>query len=401
MVKPAGSDCNINCSYCFYLEKKKLYNNSNDLRMSTELLELYIKQHIEAQPDSVDLYSFSWQGGEPTLMGLCFFKKAVEIQKKHAKGKRVRNTFQTNGILINDEWCQFFSQEGFLVGISLDGAVDHHDAYRKNNAGKGTHERVVAAIHRMQKFNVDFNTLTVLHKNNVQQPLAVYRFLRQLGVKHMQFTPLVERITQEETQSGLTIVHPDFGGLAHISDWSITASQYASFLTGVFDEWALHDIGDIFISNFETTLRLVAGEKSNICVHAKTCGSAVVLEHNGDVYSCDHFVFPNHKVGNIKVNNLKEIVALPEQKLFGRNKLDKLPIECGSCDYINLCNGGCPKHRFEKSLNGMPNKNYFCDGYIAYYRHVIPFLKVIYTHIVRGENKYNLRLELKRMIKQQ
>ncbi|OUR86563.1 anaerobic sulfatase maturase [Gammaproteobacteria bacterium 42_54_T18] len=385
MTKPTGSVCNLDCDYCFYLEKEKLYPDNKNFKMSEEVLEAYIEQNIEAQPKEAEFYTFAWQGGEPTLMGLDFFKKAVSLQKKYSAGKRCENTFQTNGLLLNDDWCQFFAKEQFLVGISIDGTEQQHDIYRKNRAGRGSHKQVLTAIQRLQHYAVELNALTVLHKGNVDEPLKVYHYLLSLGIKHIQFTPLVEREAQEKTKDGLTLVHPKFLGKACVSPWSITANQYARFLNIVFDEWTKNGIGDVFINTFETTLGLAIGEPSNICIHAETCGNAVILEHNGDLYSCDHFVYPEYKLGNINTKSISQMAQLPVQKLFGRNKLDDLSVECQSCKYISLCNGGCPKHRFEISANGKANKNYFCDGYKSYYSHVIPKMRIIYQALINGE----------------
>lgn len=396
MVKPTGSKCNLDCDYCFYLEKEKLYPGKSQFKMTEELLEIYIKQNISAQPDDVEFYTFSWQGGEPTLMGLEFFKKAVDLQRKWSKGKRCENTFQTNGVLLDDKWCEFLHDHDFLVGLSIDGNKAHHDQYRKTRAGRGTHDQVIAAIKRLEKYNVQYNTLVVLHQGNVDEPLALYRYLRSLNVKHMQFIPLVERIAQDITSDGLTLVNPDYLGLSQVSPWSIGPLQYANFLNTVFDEWVQNDIGDIFVNMFETTLGLAIGEPSNTCVFSKTCGNAIVIEHNGDVYACDHFVYPEYKLGNIQDQTINTMGQSNKQRRFGKDKVDNLSVECKSCRYLSLCNGGCPKHRFDVAKNGIPNKNYLCDGYKHYFEHIIPHMKEIYKALVTGESPESLKAHFTR-----
>lgn len=399
MTKPTGSVCNLDCEYCFYLEKELLYPDNNHYKMSDETLELYIKQNIEAQPKSVTFYTFAWQGGEPTLMGLDFFKKAVTLQKKYANGVRCENTFQTNGLLLNDEWCSFFSKEQFLIGISLDGTSEHHDLYRKTRSGKGTHTKVISAIALLKKHNVKHNALAVIHQGNVNDPLGVYQFIRDLEINYIQFTPLVERRALESTEDGLTLVHNIYVGEVQVTDWSITSGEYALFMNTVFDEWIKDDIGTVFIPTFENTLAMASGYESLSCIHAKTCGSAIVLERNGDIFSCDHFVYPEFKIGNIQKISLVDAASLTKQKKFGDDKQNNLSTECHSCRYVSLCNGGCPKHRFSISSNGKPNKNYLCDGYKNYFNHVLPRLRVIYNGLTQGWSKEKLHNEVSKACK--
>jgi len=390
MTKPTGSVCNLDCDYCFYLEKEKLYPDNKQFKMNQKVLENYIRQNIEAQPNDAEFYNFAWQGGEPTMMGVKFYQQAIELQKQYAQGKPCHNTFQTNGILLNDDWCRFFKQNNFLVGISIDGNESHHDVYRKNRASRGSHQQVLNAIKLLQTHKVNFNALVVLHKGNIEQPLELYQYLRSLGIQHIQFTPLLERIAQEQTKDGLTLVHPDYLGTANVSPWSVRPLQYAHFLNSLFDYWCQNDIGKVFINSFETTLGLAIGEPSNSCVFAPTCGNAIVLEHNGDVYSCDHFVYPEHLLGNIETQTITSMANSAEQQRFGADKRDNLAKECLDCRYISLCNGGCPKHRFEISKNGMSNKNYFCGDYQSYYQHVLPHMRDIYNALVKGETPERL-----------
>lgn len=282
MAKPTGSKCNIDCEYCFYLEKEKLYPDQSNWRMSDEVLNAYIQQTVENQK-KIPNCEFSWQGGEPTLMGIEFFKKAVELQRKYAGNKHCINSFQTNGLLLNDEWCEFFAKNNFLIGLSIDGELKHHDVYRKTRAGKGTHYKVTQALVLLRKHNVEFNALAVISKSNAHDPKGVYKALKSYGCRHIQFTPLVEREAQEETKDGLLLVSPDFSGTAKVSQWSITAKEYGNFLCGVFDQWKKKDVGKVFIYTFEGTLSQMIGRPGASCIMQPTCGSAVVLESNGEI----------------------------------------------------------------------------------------------------------------------
>ncbi|WP_036817315.1 anaerobic sulfatase maturase, partial [Photobacterium sanctipauli] len=364
MAKPTGSKCNIDCTYCFYLEKEKLYpDRSSDWMMDDTTLDLYIQQQIEAQ--SGDEVIFAWQGGEPTLRGLAFYQSAVELQNRYKGTKKVINTFQTNGLLIDEKWCTFFKANQFLIGISIDGPAELHDAYRVTRSGKPTHHKVIAAINLLKQYQVEFNTLTVVSNINVKEPLRVYQYLKQLGSRHMQFIPLVERKAEQETADGLTLLNPERKEAVSLCQWSVDAKAFGAFLTSIFHEWVRKDIGQVWVQMFENTFALTCDQPAQICVFAPTCGSAFALEANGDVYSCDHYVYPEHKLGNLHQTTLKAINHSKENLHFGQAKQSTLSIDCQQCEYRSLCNGGCPKQRFSLSSAGKPEHNYLCAGYKA------------------------------------
>ncbi len=367
MAKPSSSKCNLDCSYCFYLEKEKLYMDKEQWKMDDETLSLYVQQYIEAQAGSE--VQFSWQGGEPTLMGIEFFEKAVQLADKYSAGKRISHSIQTNGILIDDKWCQFFKQNNFLVGISIDGPKDLHDKYRVNRAQRGSFDKVVEAIKLLSNHKVDFTTLTVVSDANARSPLEVYRFLKSLGSQYMQFIPLVERETISETQDGLTLVSPDWVD-AKVTPWSVGSLEYGQFLTSIFDEWLKADVGKVFIQTFDNSISSWMGEHPGICVFAETCGHALAMESNGDMYNCDHFVYPEHSLGNIHQISITEMNNSPQAIKFGQDKKALLTPDCKSCEYRFACNGGCPKHRFAISPTGSPRHNYFCSGYKHYFKHI-------------------------------
>lgn len=371
MIKPTGSVCNLDCKYCFYLEKEKLYpERKSNYRMSEETLELFIKQHIDAQ--DVDEVIFAWQGGEPTLMGLAFYRQAVELQRRYAAGKKIVNTFQTNGILIDDEWAVFFRQHNFLVGISVDGDAALHDEWRVSRSGKPTHAKVEQAINSLVRHGVEFNTLTVVSQSNMRHPQRVYAYLKSVGSRYMQFIPLVERGVQSE------------GALAHPRDrhsimtpWSVEALQFGHFLNAIFDIWVREDIGDIGIQLFEQTLAAWCGLPPQVCIFAPVCGSAFAMEMNGDVYNCDHFVYPQYRLGNIHEVTLREMNNSDQNRRFGDDKSQLLAKECHSCQWLFACYGGCPKHRFLPSRSGQLNQNYLCVGYKAFFSHTAPAMKMM------------------------
>ena len=376
MAKPSGSVCNIDCEYCFYLEKEKLYPDAKrDWRMSDEVLERYVRQYIEAQ--DVPSASFAWQGGEPTLMGIDFYRRAVELQKQYANGKEITNAFQTNGILLDDEWGEFLAENDFLVGLSIDGPRELHDRYRVDMGQKPTFDRVVAGLEMLKKHKVEFNTLTVLQNHNADHPLEVYHFLKEIGSGYMQFIPIVERLAGDEPVDGLELVHPDYDGKAKVTRWSVAPAQYGRFLCTVFDEWVRQDVGKTFVQIFDVSLGSWLGQDASLCIFAETCGSALIIEHNGDLYSCDHFVYPEHNLGNVRDLSIREMVASPEQRKFGQDKADLLPRYCRECDFKTACNGGCPKHRFEPTPHGEPGLNYLCKGYKMYFGHIGPYMEVM------------------------
>ncbi len=372
MAKPTGSDCNLNCAYCFFLKKEELYPDS-DFRMSEDVHDAYIKQLMEAH--HVPQVTVAWQGGEPTLMGLEFFRRSVEIQKKYQKpGTCIENTFQTNGILLNDEWCQFFHENNFLIGLSLDGPKELHDFYRKDKAGHGTFDRVVRAVRLLQKHKVEFNILCTVNSKNADHPLDVYRFFRdELGAQYIQFIPIVERDNQTGFQEG-----------NKVTDRSVIASQFGLFLIDIFDEWVRRDVGKTFVLNFDGALAGWLGQAGTVCIFGPTCGLGMALEHNGDLYSCDHFVEPRHLLGNIMEKPMAEIASSEKQRKFGHDKKDTLPQYCLNCEFIHICNGECPKNRFVKSPDGEAGLNYLCDGYKAFFKHADKPMRIMAELIRNG-----------------
>ena len=358
MLKPRGALCNLDCKYCYFLSKEMLYPGSR-FRMADELLEAYTRQYIAAQ--RVPEVTFAWQGGEPTLMGLDFFRRAVDYQQKYrSEGMRVYNALQTNGTLLNDEWCAFLHENEFLVGLSVDGPRELHDIYRVDKGGQPTFERVMAAARLMQQHKVDFNILTTVHAANATHPLEVYRFLRdELGTQFIQFIPIVERENETGFQEG-----------EQITPRSVTGKQYGDFLIAIFDEWVRHDVGRVYVQIFDVALAAWLGERPGLCIFEETCGHALAMEHNGDVYSCDHFVEPRHKLGNMVDIPLLEMVGSEQQWRFGQAKRDTLPRYCRECEVRFVCNGGCPKDRILHTPEGEPGLNYLCEGFRAFFNHI-------------------------------
>lgn len=377
MIKPTGSVCNLDCKYCFYLEKEQLYpERKSNYRMSEETLELFIKQHIDAQ--DVDDVIFAWQGGEPTLMGLPFYRRAVELQRRYAGGKTIVNTFQTNGMLIDDAWANFFRQHNFLVGISVDGDALLHDEWRVSRSGKPTHARVEQAINCLARHGVEFNTLTVVNQTNMHHPQRVYAYLKSVGSRYMQFIPLVERKMESEN----ALAHPH-ARQTIMTPWSVDALQFGHFLNTIFDIWIREDIGDIGIQLFEQTLAAWCGLPPQVCVFAPVCGSAFAMEMNGDVYNCDHFVYPQYKLGNINDTTLRQMNIGRQNRQFGDDKSRLMAQECHSCQWLFACYGGCPKHRFLPSASGQLNENYLCAGYKLFFSHTAPVMnamKILYEN---------------------
>jgi len=382
LVKPTGPLCNLDCSYCYYLEKEHLYPSTVTWRMPEPVLERFIAEYISAQP--VPTVTFSWQGGEPTLLGLDFFRKVVALQQKYADGKRIENTFQTNGVRLNEEWCTFFKEHNFLVGISIDGPEDLHNVYRVDKGRKPTFRKVNAAIEKLRAHGVPFNTLTVVHRKNAKEPLRVYEFLKQIGSTHMQFIPLVERVAEAPTAEGLRLVPPEYSAKSHVTEWSVQPEDYGYFLVTVFDRWVRSDVGKIFVQQFEVTLEAWVGLPPSLCVFRETCGDALVLEHNGDVYACDHFVYPQYRLGNVMENALLECVQSAQQRSFGIAKRETLPKYCRQCEFCFVCRGECPKHRFCLTPDGEPGLNYLCGAYKRFFTHVAPYMDFITREIIQG-----------------
>jgi uncharacterized protein len=372
MLKPAGPSCNLNCTYCYYLEKKKLYPGKRDFKMSDELLDEFTKQFIEAH--QVPVVTFTWQGGEPTLMGLDFYIKALELQKKYAGGKTIENAFQTNGTQLNDDWCKFFNDNRILVGISIDGAEHNHDHYRKTASGGPTFKRAMKGIELLQKYKVEFNTLSCVNSYNVRFASETYRFLKSIGSVFLQFLPVVERRATDQPENMLTLVSNDFQKDTEVTEWSVKGKDFGKFLVTIFDEWVRKDVGRYFVQIFDATLANTVGDMPGICVFAETCGDALIMEHNGDLFSCDHFVYPEFYLGNILEKPMIDIVKSQRQFDFGIDKRNKLPRYCLQCDVRYTCHGECPKHRFMKTPDGKPGLNYLCEGYKMFFHHVEPYM---------------------------
>ena len=373
MAKPVGPSCNLDCTYCYYLEKNKLFPGTDKYRMSDDLLEQYIEQYIGSV--NTPVVTFVWQGGEPTLAGIDFYKRAVNLQKRHAGNKKIENSFQTNGTRLNEEWCGFFHENNFLVGISVDGPGQLHDLYRKTASGRSTFDQVKNSIGLLLKYHVEFNTLTCVTSFNAEKPLEIYHFLKDEGSRFIQFQPVVERRKTGGTKGELSLVSNEFEGDAVVTDWSVNAVQYGKFLIDVFDEWIRHDVGKIFILNFEAALNNFLGLPPGICVFDDSCGEDPILEFNGDVYPCDHFVYPEYLLGNIYKKSLPEVLESPKLFEFGAGKHTGLPGYCNRCKVKYACNGECPKHRISKTGDGEPGLNWLCEGYKMFFLHAERFLQ--------------------------
>jgi uncharacterized protein len=370
MLKPAGAHCNLACKYCYYLEKNKLYPTAQRHLMSDEMLEQFTREYIEAQTMSQVL--FTWHGGEPLLRSIDFYRKALSLQQKYAGGRRIDNVIQTNGTLLTDEWCEFFAQNHWLVGISIDGPQPYHDHYRLTAAGKPSWQKVMQGIKLLKKHGVEWNAMAVVNAYNVNHPLEFYRFFKENGCQFLQFTPIVERQTRHE--DGRTLASLADKNEIPLSEASVTPEQWGYFLCAIFDEWVRKDVGKIFVEIFDCTLANWMGISPGICAYSKECGHAGVMEHNGDVYSCDHFVFPEYKLGNIRDHSLIDMLYGEQQQEFSRLKHSSLPRQCKECDMEFACHGECPKNRFMKDKYGDSGLNYLCLGYYHYYQHVAPYM---------------------------
>ena len=372
MLKPRGALCNLNCRYCYFLSKERLYPHSN-FRMSDALLEEYTRQYIEAQ--RVPEATFAWQGGEPTLMGFGFFRRAVELQTKYGKpGMRIVNALQTNATTLDDEWCEFFHAHNFLLGVSLDGTRALHDAYRVDKGGAPTFDRVMNGIALLKKHKVEFNILATVHAANAPHPLQVYRFFRdEVGAQFIQFIPIVERANETGFQGG-----------HKVTSRSVGSRQYRDFLVAIIEEWGPRDVGHVFVQIFDVALAVWAGQRAGLCIFEETCGEALAMEHNGDLFSCDHFVEPRYKLGNLADTPLFDLVASPQQRKFGRDKRDTLPRYCRDCPVNFICNGGCPKDRILKTPAGEPGLNYLCEGFKAFFTHIDRPMTMM-TQLVRAQ----------------
>ena len=370
MLKPAGAHCNLACKYCYYLEKNKLYPTAQRHLMSDEMLEQFTREYIEAQ--TMNQVLFTWHGGEPLLRSIDFYRKALSLQQKYAGGRHIDNVIQTNGTLLTDEWCEFFAQNHWLVGISIDGPQPDHDHYRLTAAGKPSWQKVMQGIKLLKKHGVEWNAMAVVNAYNVNHPLEFYRFFKENGCQFLQFTPIVERLTRHE--DGRTLASLADKDEISLSEASATPEQWGYFLCAIFDEWVRKDVGKIFVEIFDCTLANWMGISPGICAYSKECGHAGVMEHNGDVYSCDHFVFPEYKLGNIRDHSLIDMLYGEQQQEFSRLKHSSLPRQCKECDMEFACHGECPKNRFMKDKYGDSGLNYLCPGYYHYYQHVAPYM---------------------------
>jgi len=387
VAKPIGPACNLNCEYCFYLEKQALFSPGEQYRMSDDVLSAFITNYITSQPTPI--VEFVWQGGEPTLLGMDFFKRVIELQRPFAKQKTIKNSLQTNGTLLTAEWCQFLKKNNFMVGISLDGPKEIHDRYRRDRKGIGSFDQVMRGLKLLQEHKVEYNVLACVARETAKSPLDVYRFFRAEGVEFIQFTPVVERLSDARTGlPGLRLAGPTALGRkdrqGDVTPWSVIPEEYGDFLIDIYEEWVRHDVGTAFVMNFEWVLNAWIGNPSPVCVHARTCGRAVVIEHNGDVFACDHCVYPQYKLGNILSDTLPDMVAKSLRSGFGVSKETALPRWCKECEVLAACQGGCSKHRFETTYNDEPGLQYLCAGYKKFFLHIRKYLRAMATLLEHG-----------------
>ena len=392
IAKPNGPICNLNCSYCYYKDKKSLYPNKNSFRMSSEVLETFIKQYIEVQ-DTPDV-QFVWQGGEPTLLGVDFFRKIISLQNQYSAGKKISNAIQTNGTLLDDEWCEFLTKNQFLVGVSIDGPELLHDQYRRGFNDQPTFEKVMCSIERLKRYGTPFNTVTVLNNMNSLYPLEVYRFLKGIGEGFIQFIPIIERTSKSNSNSlDLILDSPPNpakkNDVTTVTHWSITPDQFADFYMQVFDEWVVKDVGDYFVQFFDVALSSWMGVPSSLCTFSKSCQSSGVIEHNGDLYTCDHYVYPEYKLGNIMDSNIAQLMA--SHKSIEPRKIENLPECCKACEYFLACNGGCPKDRFVETPGGEPGLNYLCSAYKKIFMHISPYMDIMKNLLQSGKPAYLIK----------
>lgn len=372
MTKPAGAHCNLACDYCYYLEKQKLYQNGDKHVMSDQLTEVFIREYIQSQFGNE--VNFTWHGGEPMIRPLSYYKKVVRWQRRYAEGKAILNCLQTNGTLLTPEWCRFLHDEGWLVGISIDGPQDMHDAYRMKRNGGPTWEKVMQGIEMLDRYEVEWNAMAVVNDITAARPLDFYRFFRdEIECRYLQFTPVVERIRRHE--DGRHLAHVMDGDEYAVAPFSVTPEAWGSFLCTMFDEWYNNDVGEMFVQTFEATLANWAGMTPGVCSLSDWCGHAAVMEHNGDIYCCDHFVFPEYYLGNIRNRGILDMLNSERQMAFADMKTKWLPTQCRQCRWQFACHGECPRNRFAKTKDGEPGLNYLCEGYRRYFEHVAPFME--------------------------
>ena len=382
MVKPAGAHCNLACEYCYYLEKSQLYPDDDNQMMSDQLLERFTREMIEAQ--TMNQVLFQWHGGEPLMRPLSFYKRTLELQEKYAHGRQIDNTIQTNGTLLTDEWCQFLHDNHFLVGISIDGPQDFHDKFRRTRTGKPSWTKVMQGIELLNKWEVEWNAMAVVNGYNADYPIEFYQFFRQIGARYIQFAPVVERWVADKRHLA-DMMDTD----APLTDFSVTPGQWGNFLCRLFDEWVKRDVGEYFIQIFDATLANWCGEAPGVCLFGERCGQAACMEFNGDVYFCDHFVFPEFKLGNIHDHSLVELLYGARQQTFGDIK-QALPLQCKTCRWKFACNGECPKNRFVKTAEGQPKLNYLCAGYKQFFEHVAPYMDFMKNEYMNGRAPANI-----------
>ena len=390
MTKPAGSVCNLNCEYCYYLEKEKLYPEfKHQYAMTDKMLENFIAQYIYLNIEPAVL--FTWHGGEPVMRGIEFFKNVVQLQQKHAKGKIIQNSLQTNGTTLTDEWCAFFRENNFLIGLSIDGPGHCHDHYRRYSNGQPSFSKTMKGVEMLIKHRVEFNTLSVVNDYNSGFPLEVYNFLKSIGSHYMQFTPIVERINPESRPGELQMLAPGSGKAGEVTGSTVDPLAYGTFLIRIFDEWVRKDVGDYYVVTFDCVLANWMRVPPPLCVYAETCGNAGVVEFNGDVYSCDHYVFPEYRLGNISNNLLSNLMSSDFQLQFGKNKRDTLPAYCRNCEFLDLCRGECPKNRIIHTPDGEPGLNYLCKGFKLFYKHTEPYFDFMAREITNNRAASNVR----------
>ena len=389
MAKPAGAHCNLACDYCYYLEKRRLYPHTPAHTMTDELTETFIRQYIESQ--TMPQVLFTWHGGEPLMRPLTYYRKVLAWQRKYAGGRHIDNCIQTNGTMLTDEWCRFLHDNHWLVGVSIDGPQRFHDQYRRTRQRRPTFSKVMQGINLMNKHQVEWNAMAVVNDCNAGHPQEFYRFFRDIGCRYLQFTPIVERI-----KDGRLATAADEE--AELAPFSVTPRQWGDFLCGVFDQWVRRDVGAIFVQIFDSTLANWVGEQPGLCTMARTCGHAGVMEHNGDVYSCDHFVFPEYLLGNIRRSTLVEMMYSGRQQEFGQAKQASLPAQCLSCQWLFACCGECPKNRFCRTETGERGLNYLCSGYRRYFAHVAPYMDYMKRELLAGRPPANVMNLFKQQI---
>jgi len=388
VAKPVGPACNLNCDYCFYLEKQALFDQGENFRMTDAVLAAYITQYITSQPTPE--VEFVWQGGEPTLLGIDFFKRVIELQKPFIGKKKITNSLQTNGTLLTDEWCAFLKQHNFLVGISIDGPQEIHDRYRRDRSGHGSFDKAMAGLKRLQKHGVDYNVMACVARETAMHPLEVYHFFKNEGIEFIQFSPIIERIPDDYSNAcGLHLAGPASLDKkeqnTQVTEWTVFPEHYGDFLIAIYEEWVRNDVGEVFVMNFEWALNAWLGNPSPVCIHAHQCGRSVVIEHNGDVYACDHYVYPLYKLGNILSDDFSSMVNKSLQLGFGIAKEAALPRWCQECDVLPACRGGCPKHRFIRTIYDEPGLHYLCEGYRKYFLHIRKYLRVMTQLLEYGQ----------------